>query len=163
MRTTDAMDALRRRYDERVRLARTGEARKYAAQAATALASGELVAAANAFRIAANLAPEELDLERRAQEARLKADALLSDTYSRQALYEETHDQWGMQRDRGGAYAKRARTTPTSTSAPPMRFSSRAAIYTTVSVLRRGLATSSRKTRSIASLSRAATPPQASR
>ncbi len=95
MRTTDAMDALRRRYDERVRLARTGEARKYAAQAATALASGELVAAANAFRIAANLAPEELDLERRAQEARLKADALLSDTYSRQALYEETHDQWG--------------------------------------------------------------------
>ncbi len=74
--------------------AKASEARKFATQAAAALTSNDLVAAANAFRIAANLTPEDTELEGKALEARAKADALLSETYTRQARYEETHDQW---------------------------------------------------------------------
>ena len=109
MQTADAMDALRRRYEERVRLVRAGEARKYARQADTALAAGELVSAATAFRIAANLATDDADLERKAQESRVKADALLSDTYTRQARYEETHDQWG---DAARSWARVCKVSP---------------------------------------------------
>jgi curved DNA-binding protein CbpA len=94
MAAADAMNALRRRYEERVRLARAGAARKYTTLADAALASGDAVAAANAYRIAANLAADDADLERKARESRVSADALLSDTYMRQARYEETHDKW---------------------------------------------------------------------
>jgi curved DNA-binding protein CbpA len=95
IQTGEAMDALRRRYEDRLRLVRQGEALKYSKQADTALAAGELVAAATAFRIAANLATDDAELERKAQESRVKADVLLGDTYTRQARYEEAHDQWG--------------------------------------------------------------------
>ena len=52
------------------------------------------MAAANAFRIAANLNANDKELERKASEARVKADALLADTYMRQAQYEEKQTQW---------------------------------------------------------------------
>ena len=67
---------------------------KFATQAEAALAAGDSVAAANAFRIAANLNTTDTELERKASEAREKADALLADTYTRQARYEETQGQW---------------------------------------------------------------------
>jgi len=94
MSPADAVNALRRRYEERMERAKQSEARKFAGQAETAMAAGDLVAAANAFRIAANLTKSDADLEKRAIEARTKADAMLSETYTRQAHYEETHDQW---------------------------------------------------------------------
>ena len=91
---SDAMAALRRRYEERVLLAKGVEARKYVANAMAALAANDPVAASNAFRIALKLVPGDADLERRAQEAQLKADVLLSETYARQARYEEKSEQW---------------------------------------------------------------------
>jgi tetratricopeptide (TPR) repeat protein len=94
MSPADAVEALKRRYEERMERAKQSEARKFAGQAETALAAGDLVAAANAFRIAANLAKSDAELENRATEARKKADAMLSETYTKQAHYEETHDQW---------------------------------------------------------------------
>jgi tetratricopeptide (TPR) repeat protein len=63
-------------------------------QAEAALASGDSVAAANAFRIAASLNTSDADLERKASEARGKAEALLADTYMRQARYEEAQGHW---------------------------------------------------------------------
>jgi curved DNA-binding protein CbpA len=94
MQASDAVMALRRRYEDRMKQAKAREAAKFATQAEAALASGDSVAAANAFRIAANLKTGDAELERKASEARVKADALLADTYMRQARYEETQGNW---------------------------------------------------------------------
>jgi curved DNA-binding protein CbpA len=90
----DAMDALRRRYEERVSRAKVTQARKYVANGEAAVAKGDTVAAANAFRVAASLAPSDPDVERRAEEAQAKANAVLSETYTRQAEYEEKTGRW---------------------------------------------------------------------
>jgi tetratricopeptide (TPR) repeat protein len=94
MQTADAVLALRRRYEDRMRRAKAREAAKFATQAEAALASGDSVAAANAFRIAANLDTNDAELERKASESRRKAEALLAETYMRQARYEETQGHW---------------------------------------------------------------------
>jgi tetratricopeptide (TPR) repeat protein len=90
----DAMDALRRRYEERVLRAKAVQARRYAANAESALAKGDTVAAARAFRVALSLSPGDAELERTAQDAQAKADAVLGETYARQAAYEEKTDHW---------------------------------------------------------------------
>jgi curved DNA-binding protein CbpA len=92
--TVDAMDALRRRYEDRKAQARAAQARKYLASGEEALAKGDLVSAANAFRVAASLHPEDEQLQRRASETQGRADELLADTYTRQAAYEEKSGQW---------------------------------------------------------------------
>jgi curved DNA-binding protein CbpA len=92
--TVDAMDALRRRYDERVTHAKNAQARKYIANGEAALAAGDAVAAANAFRVAKALSPNAPELERAANEAQQRADAILSETYAKQAGYEEKNGQW---------------------------------------------------------------------
>jgi len=75
-------------------MAKSAQARKYIASAEAALAQGDTVSAANAFRVAQRLAPEDDDLRRRAQGAQERADAVLSDMYARQAAYEEKNAQW---------------------------------------------------------------------
>jgi tetratricopeptide (TPR) repeat protein len=94
MQAVDAVNALKRRYEERMHRAKAREAAKFASQAEAAVASGDSVAAANAYRIAANLNTADGELERKASEARVKADALLAETYMKQARYEETQGQW---------------------------------------------------------------------
>jgi curved DNA-binding protein CbpA len=94
MPTADAMTALKRRYEERVAGAKASESRKFARQAEAALTAGDLVASANAFRIAASLTPEDVELTQKARGAKVKADLLLSETYTKQGRYEETHGQW---------------------------------------------------------------------
>jgi curved DNA-binding protein CbpA len=94
MTTTDAMDALRRRYEERVSRAKASEARKYTAKAQEALAAGKLVEAASSFRVASGLAPADETLKRQSADIQVKADAILSETYARQASYEERNGQW---------------------------------------------------------------------
>jgi curved DNA-binding protein CbpA len=91
---TEAMDALRRRYEERVSRAKTAQARKYAANGEAALARGDTVAAANAFRVAATLSPHDPTLERSALDAQSQAEAVLGEAYARQASYEEKTAQW---------------------------------------------------------------------
>ncbi|MDP9037320.1 MAG: DnaJ domain-containing protein, partial [Myxococcota bacterium] len=90
----DAMNALRRRYEERASLAKLAQARKYMANGEAALASGDTIAAANAFRVALNLSPGDPELEALARDAQQRADDLLSETYVRQALYEDKNGQW---------------------------------------------------------------------
>lgn len=90
----DAVDSLRRRYEERVRLAKATQARQYAARADEALAAGDPVAAANALRVASGLEPENVELGRRAQEIQGQAATVLAETYTRQAAYEEKQGQW---------------------------------------------------------------------
>lgn len=94
MTTADAMNAMRRRYEERVRDAKAAEARKCVATAEQALAAGDVVKAANAYRVAAGLAPADADIERRSNETQAQADAILADTYSRQGDYEEKSGNW---------------------------------------------------------------------
>jgi curved DNA-binding protein CbpA len=93
--TADAMESLRRRYEERVSRAKGAEARKYVANARTAADAGDAIASANAYRVAAQLAPEDAEVAKAAAEAQAKADAILADTYVKQAGYEERNSQWG--------------------------------------------------------------------
>jgi tetratricopeptide (TPR) repeat protein len=91
----DAVSALRRRYEDRIAMGKQAKARTYADRAKAALAAGDLPVAATAFRIAANLVPEDTQLEVQAQETRVKADAILCETYTKQARYEEDSGRWG--------------------------------------------------------------------
>jgi len=90
----EGMASLRRRYEERKALAQASQARKYVKNAEAALAAGDPVAATNAFRVAMTLTPGDAEIVRRAQEAQGSADAILADTYARQAGYEEKNGQW---------------------------------------------------------------------
>jgi curved DNA-binding protein CbpA len=92
--TADAMDALRRRYEDRKTQARAAQARKYLAEAKEALANGHTVSAANAFRVAASLLPQDDQIQKRAKETQGRADEMLADTYAKQAAYEEKMGQW---------------------------------------------------------------------
>jgi curved DNA-binding protein CbpA len=92
--SAEAMEALRRRYEERLAQAKAAQTRKYVANAQTALAAGDPVAAANAFRVALTLSPADTELQKSARETQLRADAILSETYTRQAAYEEKNGQW---------------------------------------------------------------------
>jgi curved DNA-binding protein CbpA len=94
MTVTDAMDALRRRYEERLARGKGAEARKYAAKAEAALSSNQVAEAASAYRVASDLAPDDIDLKRKAHDAQAQADAMLGETHRRQAEYEEKNGQW---------------------------------------------------------------------
>ncbi len=59
-----------------------------------ALGKGDAIAAVNAFRVALSLSPGDPELEHLAREAQGRADDLLSETYVRQALYEDKNGQW---------------------------------------------------------------------
>jgi hypothetical protein len=89
-----AMGTLRRRYEERVTAAKATVTKRYIDAAEAAKAAGDLVAAATSLRVAASLAPGDAALADRAREAQKKADGVLAETYSRQAVYEEKNDQW---------------------------------------------------------------------
>jgi len=91
---SDAMASLRRRYEERKNLAKETQARAYTAKGQQALASNDPVAAANAFRVALSLRPDDPELDRLARDAQAKADELLASTYENQAKYEEQNSQW---------------------------------------------------------------------
>jgi predicted Zn-dependent protease len=59
-----------------------------------AKAKGDAVAAANAYRVAATLSPDDEEVQKVAREAQIKADEVLADTYTKQASYEEKNGQW---------------------------------------------------------------------
>lgn len=110
----DAMAALRRRYEERKTAARAAQARKYVANAEAALAASDPVAAANAFRVAATLTPEDPDLANRARDAQSRADEILAETYTRQAGYEEKNGQWA---EASRSWARVCKTRPNDAKA----------------------------------------------
>jgi curved DNA-binding protein CbpA len=91
---SDAMASLRRRYEERKNLAKETQARAYTAKGQAALAANDPVSAANAFRVALSLRPDDPELERLARDTQAKADEMLASTYENQAKYEEQNSQW---------------------------------------------------------------------
>ena len=74
--------------------AKAAQAGKYVSTAEEAIARGDSVAAANALRVAVTLSPADVALEQMASDAQVKADAVLGETYARQAAYEEKTGQW---------------------------------------------------------------------
>jgi len=114
MSTADAVQSLRHRYEERVSRARTSLANKYRNNAQESLAAGDPVAAANAFRVALTLSPNDSELAQLARAAQARADGILSATYARQAGYEEKNGHWV---DAARSWARVVRASPTDAGA----------------------------------------------
>ena len=93
-KTDDAVDALKRRYEEKVTLARGAQARKYAESGLAAKAKGDVVAAANALNVALSFDPENAELKAAHADAQRAADQILADQYLKQAEYEERSERW---------------------------------------------------------------------
>lgn len=87
--STDAVDALKRRYEARVEDATASQARKYATAGEEALAKNDLVAAASALGIALKFTPNDPELAARHAEVKERADNQLVESYTKQATYEE--------------------------------------------------------------------------
>lgn len=90
----DAVDALKRRYEDRIESATQAHAQRYVQAAEDALAKNDIVAASTAFNIATKFAPDDVGLAMRAQEVKNKADKLLCESYLKQAQYEERQGHW---------------------------------------------------------------------
>lgn len=91
---TEAMDALRRRYEDRVLHAKAAQARAYVEKAKGAMVGGDPVAAVNALRVASNLSPGDHEIDRLSKEAQAKANVIVGQTYTQQAEYEEKNGRW---------------------------------------------------------------------
>jgi curved DNA-binding protein CbpA len=102
---------LKRRYEERLLSARTTQIRHYLSQAEQALGEKNNVAAANALRIAASLAPDDTSIAERLSDVQSQADAELSKSYLEQAEYEEKS---GRALDAARSYELAARGTPSA-------------------------------------------------
>ena len=90
-------------------MAQSSQARKYIVNAEAAMTARDPVGAANAFRVAMTLSPDEPGLAQRAREAQAQADSILVETYSRQASYEEKNEQWA---DAARSWARVCRARP---------------------------------------------------
>jgi curved DNA-binding protein CbpA len=87
--TADAMDVLKRRYEERIDSATIAQAQRYVKAADEALAKNDLVQAATSLNLASKFAPADAALAERAQQVKAQADATLCESYLKQAQYEE--------------------------------------------------------------------------
>ena len=90
----DAVDALKRRYEERIDNATANQSRKYVKAAEDAMSKNDVVAAASSLHIATKFAPDDVGLGMRYQEVRNTADKLLCESYTKQATYEERGHHW---------------------------------------------------------------------
>lgn len=90
----DAVDALKRRYEERTRTAVEAQVERYKEGAKAALEKNDLVAASTALGFAAKLAPDDALLATRAKEVQDLADRTLCESYLKQAEYEERQEHW---------------------------------------------------------------------
>jgi curved DNA-binding protein CbpA len=104
-----AVDALKRRYEDRIEKARKAQAQKYLELGREAEAKSDVVAAANAYKVALSFATEDAELKMRADAAQAKADEALFDTYLRQAQYEERSEAWA---DAAKSWARVAKAHP---------------------------------------------------
>ncbi len=107
--TADAVDALKRRYEEKIDAARASQAKKYTDIGASERAKNDMVAAANAYRVALGFAPDDAELKAAFEETARAADAILGEQYLRQAQYEERAEHWG---EAAKSWARVARARP---------------------------------------------------
>lgn len=85
----DAVDALKRRYEERISSATQAQAKKYADAAEESMSRNDVVGASSAYSIAVKYAPDDVALAMRYQEVKNQADIVLTESYLKQAQYEE--------------------------------------------------------------------------
>lgn len=107
-------EALRAYHDAGIANARRAQLQRHLDQGKAALAQQQFAAAANVYRIAASLAPDDLAVQATCAEAMRLADAALADGYWRQALYEEGQDRWA---EAALSYSKVCNGRPTSAKA----------------------------------------------
>jgi Flp pilus assembly protein TadD len=108
------MASLRRRYEERKTMAKAAQARGYVSKANEALAANDPVSAANSYRVALTLTPDDVEMQQTAREVQAKADEVLATTYERQAKYEERNGQWP---EAARSWARVARVHPSDAAA----------------------------------------------
>ncbi|MDB4992963.1 MAG: Tetratricopeptide repeat protein [Myxococcaceae bacterium] len=87
-------DALRRHYEARLSGGRSAHARRHLDAGRIALAKKDSIAAVNAFKLALEFTPDDAEIARELEAATLAANGVLSETYRRQATYEEKNGQW---------------------------------------------------------------------
>jgi curved DNA-binding protein CbpA len=89
-----AAEALRVRYEAAKLEALRARIQNYRQAAEEALTQGDFAKAANAYRIAAHLAPDDAGLQKRAEEVQRQAAAALAAGYLKQGAYEESEGRW---------------------------------------------------------------------
>jgi curved DNA-binding protein CbpA len=89
-----AADELKRRYQDRLRMARDRQVEVYTRAAKLALDKGDHVGASNALRIATSLSPDDAALGAQLNEVSGKAKHELAASYLEQAEYEERDERW---------------------------------------------------------------------
>lgn len=89
-----AAEALRVRYEAARAEAVRARIQNYRAQAEEAIAQEDFAKAANAYRVAAHLAPDDAALQRRCEEVQRLAASALAAGYLKQAAYEENEGRW---------------------------------------------------------------------
>jgi curved DNA-binding protein CbpA len=90
----DAMDAVKRRYEEKIDAARRAQSQKYVTLAETAESRNDLTAAAASYRVALTFLREDEPAYARAKEVIAKSEQTLGETYVRQAEHEEKGNRW---------------------------------------------------------------------
>ncbi len=104
-------DDLKRMYSNRIRGARDNQVQVYLDAAKTALSEENPVAAANALRVAAALAPDDDEVGRRLAEVEHQANVKLGSNYLEQAQYEEKELHWA---EAAKSYQRAALGSPTA-------------------------------------------------
>ncbi len=89
-----AADTLKARYEAAIGEAKRSQIGRYGDLGRTALERKDYATAANAFRIAASLAPEDVLLQRMADDTQQLAAGELAEGYMKQAQYEANEDRW---------------------------------------------------------------------
>ena len=87
-------EALRSRHEAAVNAAQRSQIQRHLDQGKLSLEQREFASAANAYRIAASLAPDDAAVQATCADALRVADAALADGYWKQALYEESLERW---------------------------------------------------------------------
>ena len=104
-----AAEALRVRYEAAKMEALRARIQAYRQAAEDAIAQSDFAKAANAYRVAAHLAPEDAALQKRCEEVQKMAAAALAAGYLKQAAYEENEGRWA---DASLSYARAAEGRP---------------------------------------------------
>ncbi|WP_438000817.1 DnaJ domain-containing protein [Sorangium sp. So ce185] len=89
-----AVDALKARYDSARNEAVRNQIARYSEAARAALERNDYASAANAYRIAASLAPEDAALQKASADVQRLAAVTLADGYLKQAQYEAQNGRW---------------------------------------------------------------------
>ncbi len=87
-------DALRRRHDKAVADAKHAQVVRYSEAGRVALIRQDYAEAANSYRIAASLAPDDAVVQSSCNDALREVAAALADGYWKQAIYEEGQERW---------------------------------------------------------------------